>query len=223
MLETIINTQLLVKQRYPHSDIDLPTGIDHHFYQMVSDVFQSPECFKASLFQQFDLPVILDYLRRTHTFYLTRRLAEINMAIHQLDFKIPHRTYWVSLLSHFFDKICKELAEHIHEEQHLFPYVDALILLKHGKNTQYDFRRKVELINYVLDHDDHVEMQLRSLIKVLKKERAQFSDHLALNILLTRLELFDLDLTIHAKIENEVLMPKAIDLEQRIFNQQPEA
>ena len=73
------------------------------------------------------------------------------------------------------------------------------------------------LINHLLHHTDEPEKKLRSLIELLEDKKEHFEDQLALNVLLSKLESFERDLLVHAKLEEQVLIPKALELEKEVL------
>ena len=68
-----------------------------------------------------------------------------------------------------------------------------------------------------MHHTDEPEKKLRSLIELLEDKKEHFEDQLALNVLLSKLESFERDLLVHAKLEEQVLIPKALELEKEVL------
>jgi hypothetical protein len=59
-------------------------GIQPEFLLALLEVFEDQESFKAEGFNRFPLSVIVDYLRKTHAYYLSKKLLEIEQSIHLL-------------------------------------------------------------------------------------------------------------------------------------------
>jgi regulator of cell morphogenesis and NO signaling len=192
---------------------------DNDFHNELINVFYEPSKFKASQFNKFHLPTILNYLRKTHQLYINCKLGEIQMELSKLTFKEDYKQYWMPMLSLLFEKFSYQLTTHIEdEENNLFPYIDSLILSEKSKVIEFSIEQKIELVHYLLDHDDFAERSLNFMIDLLKAKSTHFYDQLALGVLISRLKALETDLLIHAKIEDEVLIPKAMQLEIDILH-----
>ena len=179
----------------------------------------NPDFFNADHFFEYPIQTIIDYLQITHTFYIEKCLDEIALAIDKLSFTNDYGLYWSPVLTHTFSLYDQELRRHIKEEEdELFPYLSSLLNAKRKGSTNFSFERKQKLINHLLNHNDDAEQKLRILIDLLESKSSHFDDQLALNMLITKLKTFERDLIIHAKIEDEVLLPKALLLEKEILN-----
>ncbi len=215
----------LVRLRFsanPQSDGNIALEelpIDPEFYHDLVDVFHDPTLFEAVNFQKYTIRTIMEYLRSTHQFYLGRRLGEIELSIANLIRNQEGNNHWFDFLGRFFDSYKTELTEHIRdEEDNLFPYIDALLAAVRKKEVRFRFSQKIKLINFLLHHDHRVEDNLRDVLAVLDKKSEQFSDSFSYRMLMIQLKNFELDLSIHARMEEEVLMPKALKLEKDILS-----
>ncbi|MEL7003796.1 MAG: hypothetical protein AAFN93_13820 [Bacteroidota bacterium] len=178
-------------------------------------LFNKGQVFDAEHFQQYSIPTLLHYLQATHQFYLNKRLAEIELSVSHMLKELPEKNQWATFLDKFLKSYEIELREHIEDEEtNLFPYIEALICTKKEKKLSFLFSQKIRLINFLLNHDHKIEDNLGQLIMVLRKKYDQFNDSFSFRMLLIQLEAFELDLVIHAKIEEEVLMPLALQLEK---------
>ena len=210
--------QQVILQRYtyntPETSQTNQFDIDDDFHNELINTFYNPTLFKASIFNEFSLTAILKYLRNTHQFYINCKLGEIQFELSQLTFKEDYKQYWLPLLTHLFKKFSNQLISHIQdEENNLFPYIDSLIIAEKSSVVKFNIKQKIELVNYLLKHDDFAEQSLEFIISLLENKSSQFYDQLALGVLISRLKVLETDLLIHAKIEDEILIPKAIQLE----------
>ena len=212
-----------IASRYPdaeHFDYFLKDNApERAFHNELEFVFVNPDLFNAKQFFVYPIQTIIDYLQKTHVFYIEKCLHEIALAIDKLSFINDHGRYWLPVLTHTFSLYDQELRRHIQEEEEeLIPYVSSLLKAKDTGSMNQTFERKLKLINHLLHHNDDAEQKLRILIDLLESKSAHFDDQLALNMLLTKLKTFERDLIIHARIEDEVLLPKALLLEKEILN-----
>lgn len=177
-------------------------GIDTSFFTEVLNIFASSDYFPIEQLKQFPVSVILDYLKKTHAHYLTKRLPEIELTIKQLENEIDDVQY--NLLSSFFTKFKNHLIEHIqYEEYMLFPYIECVVS---GKELP------ARLQNFTLDdfvdlHNDEVEDSLLEACQNLIKKNQESDDLLRLKVLIHYMDIFEKDLRIHGRIEDEVLIP----------------
>lgn len=189
-------------------------NVDDDFHNELINAFYQPNKFKAHKFNKFPLPTILNYLRKTHQLYINCKLGEIQLELGKLTFKEDYKQYWLPMLSQLFEKFSHQLTSHIQdEENNLFPYIDSLIISEKSNVIEFNIQQKIELVNYLLEHDDFAEQSLKFIIDLLEEKSTHFYDRLALGVLISRLKVLETDLLIHAKIEDEVLIPKAMQLE----------
>ncbi len=192
--------------------------ISDEFFMDLLCAFHDPAAFSAKDFQSYPLPLILLYLRQTHELYMGRSLQEITTDIRELTKKDIRFEKLEISLGHFFQNFSNNLEKHIQEEEdQLFPYIDALISISENKASGFNYNQKKQLVNFLLHHDDSHEEDLSKLIQALRKSPL-IQDSFALRILVNKLSIFELDLRIHSKMEEEVLMPMAVALEQHVLN-----
>ncbi len=177
-------------------------GIDTSFFTEVLNIFASSDYFPIEQLKQFPVSVILDYLKKTHAHYLTKRLPEIELTIKQLENEIDDVQY--NLLSSFFTKFKNHLIEHIqYEEYMLFPYIECVVSGKELPARLQNFT----LNDFVELHNDDVEDSLLETCQNLIKKNQKSDDLLRLKVLIHYMDIFEKDLRIHGRIEDEVLIP----------------
>ena len=193
--------------------------LNHDFFVDLLCVFHHPEQFKATDFMSYPLPVVVTYLRKTHQYYLGKNLEELDLAIATLAQGRKDLASLQATLALYMQKLKAELTQHIQEEEEsLFPYIDALLAANGNQQFTFGFKQKVQLIDFLLHHDDKVEESLRHLVAILERKVAQYNDSFAYRMLVNRLKVFELDLRIHSQLEEEVLMPMALTLEKKVLN-----
>jgi regulator of cell morphogenesis and NO signaling len=90
----------------------------------------------------------------------------------------------------------------------LFPYIKALY---HRLDIRSDFSIK----HFIEHHSDTVELQISEVKKHIVRAQQSAYEIFPFRVLLKQLDEFEKDLRIHAKIEDEVLIPKALELENK--------
>lgn len=210
-------------QRYPFGKC---TITDDHFkkdsklfLETIVDIFVCTDYFPKDELQNFSINLILDYLEKTHQHYLNKSLPEIEQTIYTLKQNYSQTHPCLLLLELFFKDYKRHLMEHIsYEENAFFPYVkyllkaknsDAFILNANNKIGQYS------LNDFCKEHTDN-EIGLKNVRQAIYKYEPSATNQSPYRILLTQLKVFEMDLHLHARIEEEILLPKTLELENEI-------
>ncbi|MEM0940849.1 MAG: hypothetical protein AAGI25_13800 [Bacteroidota bacterium] len=201
------------------NDSLLKASIDEDFYLDLLCVFNDPERFEASDFINYSLTSILLYLKKTHDLYTSKSLHEVESAIADLSKKDSHLLKLQLSLQRFFSNFQMELEAHIKvEEDKLFPYIETLLFAKDQNSLSNVSNQELSLKGFLEHHNDHLEKDLNNLVNSLKELSKKYKDSFAFRMLVNKIFMFELDLRIHGKIEEEVLIPKAILLEEKLLN-----
>ncbi len=191
-------------------------SLDMHMDLMVA--FHDLDSFDPETFKSYALGDILTYLEATHRYYLSDALKKIRFAIDDLTTKKPELRDLQIALHQFFNFFEKDLIEHIdHEEKDLFPYIKTLLKIQEGEPQKINVKDKLALIEFLIDHDNQCEHVLEELMNYLESRLVNYPNFLSLPILLNRLHFFMRDLKVHSLIEEEVLIPVAINVEKSVL------
>lgn len=184
------------------------------FINLLATAFESPEKFSAKDYSSVSLPIILEYLKRTHSYYQSYYFSKIDLSIDKLYKVYPEAEDLLDLLSVFFDDYRKDIFNHIaEEEEKLFPYIYEMLCVP---SNQFKKKKNYSIAGFVKQHTDENE---NTLVQVINMIRQQYPDagFSPLNILVRQIEQFEKDLRIHHKVEEEVLIPKAQRLEALVW------
>lgn len=192
---------LAVKDKFP--DVD--------FFIEILRVFDDPDSFDVAYFRSFPIRTQLDYLRRTHRYYLDKRLGEIERSVEQLMNKHEEIHTSLLLLAHIFDAFKYQLISHISlEEEAVFPYIEGLIRAKDKVS-----KPTVSLQQFVSDHEDEdLYQRLIEIRNLIIEHHPNVLEYMSFRILMAQLDAFSRDLSIHERLEEEVLIPRALELEK---------
>lgn len=203
-----------------HTDVEsncIENGVNVEFFFEILKVFYDSSYFPKTQLRSFPVDVILDYLHRTHRYYIRKKLTEIEQAIMH---SFPEKAI-ADFLQTFFLKIKKRLIEHIGEEERiLFPYIKALGKLDKGNISVEDFKAHYPVFTikkYAEEHDDEVEQEILSVREYIIRAHSGVEELFPYRILLNKLDSFEKELRVHALIEDEVLVPKALEMEKRLL------
>ena len=205
-----------VIQRYV-SEPSLPDD-QREFIAALLEVFEE-KIFNAKDFEVFPIEIIVDYIQRTHQYYFEKKLPEIEQSIVLLSDHYDSQHPILAALRNFFHRYVNDLSEHIRaEETHLLPYIKTL--REAGKppahfSTFIVARRDYSIDRFLNDHHD-TEDELKDIRQTIRLYDPPSTNESLYRILLSQLQAFEQDLFIHAHIEEEVLIPKALALEKEL-------
>lgn len=205
-----------VMQRYPA--LPLPAAEYQDFIPVLLRVFEE-KSFNAREFDSFPLHIIVDYIQHTHVYYLSKKLPEIEQSILLLSGHYESHHPILMALQNFFRHYVLDLSEHIGaEETRLLPYID---ILQDAARSPAGFSRwllshdEYSISRFLSDHHD-TEDELKDIRQTIRLYEPPPTNESLYRILLSQLETFEQDLSVHAHIEEEVLIPKARALEQHL-------
>jgi regulator of cell morphogenesis and NO signaling len=191
-------------------------NVDIDFIHQLLKLFEDERSFKADDFDKFSLEVIVDYIRKTHTYYLSKKLLEIEQSINLLLQNYPEGHPLLQVLHSFYSRYKAHLSQHIAEEEHtLLPYVLQMEQLQTGaiKGT---FNNNGFSLKSFLDSHHDVEDDLQIARKAILEYNPPATNETPYRILLSQLQVFEKDLAVHALIEDYVLVPRALNLERQL-------
>ncbi|HEY0261986.1 MAG TPA: hemerythrin domain-containing protein [Chitinophagales bacterium] len=213
LFQQIIERYELQKQQLSELEVN------KDFVRVILKAFENEAAFPREEMQQFPISVILDYLQKTHHYYLFKKLPEIEQSIYALLKNYEREHPLLIVLTRFFTEYRNELVSHFKaEEKQLFPYIcflekaqENLEVLPFFERTQY-----YSISKFITGHQD-TEDDLKEVRNIIQQYSTSTKNESLSRILLHQLETFEQDLAIHALTEDDVLIPKALALEQKLM------
>lgn len=194
--------------------------INNDFILKLVDVFRNPASFKIEMLDGFPLATIIEYIERTHNYYISKKLPEIEQSIYLFlqGFETNHPL--LKTLKVLYANYYNHLVTHIlMEEKHLLPYAKHLwAVLNNGFNTKLYFSKKFNcsLNDFVSNHDDSHELDLSLIQKIVNEYTNNKTNSSIYRILQLQLESFKKDLRVHELIEDYILIPNTRILERKL-------
>ena len=186
------------------------------FVSTLLGVFES-KVFCARDFEPYHLELIVDYIEHTHIYYFEKKLPEIEQSILLLSGHYESHHPILAALRNFFNRYVDDLQQHIQaEEELLLPYIKVL---QRAQKSAADFstfiaaRQDYSIDRFRQEHHD-TEDELKDIRQTIRLYDPPQTNESLYRILLTQLQAFEQDLCIHAHIEEEVLIPKALKMEK---------
>ncbi len=195
--------------------------LNAEFFLVIINSFHDSNYFPQDRLQRFDLKLIVDYIKKSHSYYLDIKIPQIEQLIHNLSDKSENiLKEQIRLIEKFFAGYKEEIITHIQEEENkIFPYIMAIANTYTEGNSNESHKKIVRenSINSFAGEHSNIEDKLYDLKNIIIKYLHPVQDNFASNALLIELFRLELDLNDHARIENKVLIPKVQFIEQEIL------
>ncbi|GAB4124333.1 MAG: iron-sulfur cluster repair di-iron protein [Raineya sp.] len=160
---------------------------------------------------------ILSYLKHQHLIFLQKKIPFVAHLIENLGKKDTLQHQLITDLQLMFPLFAEDFIHHIHEEEDtFFYYISAL--LKNNPQKLYELQQKYSIQSFALAHDTHDD-EMQGIRQLTKNYQLPLEASLHLRVVYWYLEDLEKQLQMHAYIENEILFPKALVLENKIKNE----
>lgn len=193
--------------------------VDLDFFLEIVNTFIDKDYFPKKHLQTFSVNLITDYLQKTHHYYHSIKVPEIESLIEEMVNSCYTQKENLVLLKKFFNNYKQELLNHTHREEIVvFPYT---IAIEKAYSSDVLDRSVISLMEtYSIDvfqneHDD-IEEKLFDLKNIIIKYLPQPKDSKLCNRLLHELFNLEQDINDHSRIEEKVLVPKVREMEKLI-------
>jgi regulator of cell morphogenesis and NO signaling len=196
-------------------------SIDVNFFLEIVNSYHQKDYFPKKQLQGFPLKLIIDYLRKSHDYYLHTKIPHIASLLNQLSvYNRSSKIRSLQLIDTFFNEYKNELAVHIQrEEEKVYPYVFAVEKAFISKNPDREIEESIRLYSmedFEKEHDN-IEDKLFDLKNILIKYLPLPVDSNLCHDILVELFKLEDDLSDHTRIENKVLIPKVKYMEKWIL------
>jgi regulator of cell morphogenesis and NO signaling len=169
-------------------------------------------------YNDWNLDFLADYIVNTHHSYVKKTIPDIKAYAEKVA-KV-HGAHHPELLqiNKLAQEVCDEMSAHmVKEETVLFPYVKQLVASKNSGNGKVKFGNldSVETPINLMEMEHEVVGNNMDEIRKISNNYALPEDACAsYSFLFKTLDEFENDLHIHVHLENNILFPKAVNLEK---------
>ncbi|HPF51820.1 MAG TPA: hypothetical protein PK335_09610 [Draconibacterium sp.] len=176
------------------------------FFLAIVNTFHNNHYFPEEELLAFSPLLIVDYLKKTHAYYIGFSLPQIEELIHRLLESTPEQNNEMKMIEIFYLAYKKKLTEHIvEEEEQVFPFVEKLVRAPETLTDRvFDF-------NFEKDHE-HVDLELDDLKNIILKYMVPNYDELVCNKLMEEIYRFEKDIHDHSRIEDAILIPQVMHI-----------
>lgn len=170
-------------------------------------------------FDQMPLEKLIQYIKENHHVYVREQIPLISKFLNKIEEVHGKKHPEIEIINLHFKESVKQLSAHMEkEETSLFPFIEQLVALKLDK--QFDsLSLKINTANTISDlvkeHENEGE-RFEEISKLTNKYKAPEGACNTFRAAYQNLDAFEKDLHKHVHLENNILFPKAIKLEQDI-------
>ena len=167
----------------------------------------------------YPIDLIIEYLKHTHFLFIKHKLPYIAKLVQ--DFKAEKQEFQfierdLRLIIPLF---VEDFIHHIYEEEDtLFKYINALERASKGSyipTRLYQLMERHSIQKFAIDHESHDD-EMQGIRKITNNYTLKPDAPLQVKVIFNELREFEKSLTTHARIENEILFPKAMILETKV-------
>ncbi len=208
-----------------------------HFYNYdentLSEICRERDLDPAKVIQQLDaepgnslkpflnwnaypLDLIIAYLKHSHYIFIKDRLNYLNQLLANYSGEGGED---LEELQTVFPHFSEEFIEHVYEEEDtLFAYISTLLRFKEGEGlSEKDQERlKAYSLEHMAQEHQHQDQEIESIQRLIQNYQSASPGDVHAQIIMKTLREFAEELSHHARIENEILFPKAIVLEKQV-------
>lgn len=179
------------------------------FFLAIVNTYHNEKYFPEKELLSFSPVLIVNYLRKTHHYYINYVLPKLENLLYKLILSSHQKAMELEMIEIFYNKYKEEFLLHIRdEEENVFPYV--LELAAHNW-AESPFR----IHSFEKEHTN-VDNKLNDLTNLLIKYMEPVYDQNICNEFLATLYGFEKDIKDHARIEDMILVPQVRMMEKEL-------
>lgn len=183
----------------------------------LEEAVKSEATVNASLID-FPVDLLIEYLKHAHYTFVKQRLPYLAKCIDKFDLK--QENYPLAKdLKFVFPLFLEDFIRHIYEEEdQLFSYILSLQQVLNNNlnvNKLYFQMEKHSLHDFAIEHSSH-EDEMSGMRRITNNYDLSNCENIFMKVILSELKALDQELKTHARIEDEILFPKALILEKEV-------
>lgn len=167
----------------------------------------------------FPVDLVIEYLKHSHYIFIKQKLPYIARLIETLKVKSSEHLLLAEDMKLIFPLFVEDFIHHIYEEEDsLFSYILMLYKVldkEFNPSKLYYEMEEHSLQRYATEHECHDD-DMKGIRSITENYSLETNKDLHLKVILAELKSFEESLNNHARIENDILFPKAIELEKEI-------
>lgn len=165
------------------------------------------------------IEVLVAYLKKKHYYFVRQELPFLSNLISGIQAEKGFEQLMADLKI-MFPLFVEDFIHHIHEEEsRLFKRIELLQDIEEGNFALHDalvILEKDPVRTLADEHEIHDD-EMEGIRKLTNDYSLAESAPLTIKVLFHELQIFERELSIHAQIEDELLFPKAVELEKEVL------
>lgn len=241
MIENVYKTKInqLVESNYSHASVLFNFGIQFYdvaeltleevckqkglnmqlIIQKLESLYKSRPVNKEISFASYPVSMVIAYLKHAHHLFIRHKLPYMLRLIERLDVSQFADKQQAQDLQIVFPLFVQDFIKHIHEEEDtLFAYIHMLDKARHGIHNLaavYYQIEKFSIQHFAIEHHNEDD-EMSGIRDITNNYHIAPEAALHMRVIYSELQAFEEELKIHAGIEDEILFPKAMRLENEI-------
>jgi len=172
-------------------------------------------------FQNWNPAFLADYIENTHHVYVRAAIERILVYANKVAMRHGENHSEMIDVAASFELIAEELLSHMmKEEQILFPYIRKIqsAFTNHSEISMPGFGTVLNPIRMMEHEHDNAGLLMHKINALTNNYKLKPEACTTWRILFDELKQFEYDLHKHVHLENNILFPKAIELEQKALS-----
>ena len=184
--------------------------VNTDFFITIVNTFHNQKYFPEKELLSFSPLLIIDYLKKTHRFYIEYSLPRIEELLHKFMSGKNTLKEEKDTIEAFYSRYKRKLLHHIQDEEtRAFPYVEKLV------NDPQSITEKDYPVDFEEEHSS-VDLEIDDLKNLIIKYINFEYNELIANDLLTSIFRFEKDILDHSRIEDTILVPQIRQLQSKL-------
>lgn len=205
-----------VKEACAEKGIDV-TKVEQEL-QQADKVAPSSSNTRPLPYNEWTLDFLADYIVNTHHSYVRKTIPTLRQYSEKVTKVHGDKHPELKTINKLVQEVCDEMSEHmLKEEGILFPYVKQIVNNKKTKTPQHsfgNFKSIQEPIDEMESEHDFVGRNMEEARNVSNNYALPEDACASYSFLFKTLDEFENDLHIHVHLENNILFPKALEMEK---------
>lgn len=187
--------------------------------QVISELEKGKLAADQPEFSSYPVDVIIEYLKHSHFIFAKRKMPYLAILIEALDCEGTPYENIAKDLKFIFPIFIEDFIHHIYqEEDKFFKYILELNNALQGKfsiGSLYYQMEHQNISGFAAEHDAHDDT-MGGIRKITSGYGIDEETPLHVRVIYAELKSFEKELCIHARIENDILFPKSLQLESQV-------
>jgi regulator of cell morphogenesis and NO signaling len=167
----------------------------------------------------YPIDLIIEYLKHAHFLFVKHKLPYISRLVESFRPDTPAYVSIAKDLKTLFPLFVEDFIHHIYQEEDtLFRYIQLLdksARKSANPSKLFYMMERYSLQRFAVDHEVHDD-EMEGIRKITRDYAIDASTPLHVRVIYCELTELEKSLQVHARIENEILFPKAMLLENKI-------